>query len=193
MLLGGAPTAALLAGFIKQNAANAGFQRGVALGITAVIVVAAVLMLLRALGRGPAPLSAEQASAHLDMNPTRTTRAVLGGALVGALIATTSAGGGVILMPLLVFGFPMAMRRVVGSAIFISLLIASFAGGVYLLAGEGSEVDVPTAAWMVLGSFAGVRSGSRLAGRFEDRKLLIAAVVMIFIAAAAMIGRLLNG
>ncbi len=190
VLVGGVPGAALAALFIKANTEQAGVQHGITVLIIATISVSAVLMAARALRR-PAP-PRDNPLADVVLTRVDIARAVVIGAVVGLLVATTAAGGGVILMPALVFAFPMAMRRVVGSAVFVSLILTSVTGCIYLFAGKTSHVDVETAFWMVVGSLAGVRAGARLSVRFSDRTLVLSAVAMITVAAIAMTGTLID-
>lgn len=217
ILAGALPAAAGVSAWIAGQSQSAEMQRTLGWLITAVIAVAAAMMLLKVY-RQNAEESAEKSSTHSDGGAAREKRgAATGdeteaeggaaadekgaapwwltvglGALIGGLIGSTSVGGGVIVMPILVFAFPMTMRRVVGTAILISLAVSAVASMMYGLSAETSSVDFATAGWMVVGSLLGVRLGSRLTERLDDKMLTAAAVAMILLSVAAMTADMLT-
>ncbi|GEM_PF-640517 len=205
MLAGAVPTVVTVALYVKSQAQIPGFQYILGWVITGAIALAAVLMAVRALyppknaqEPGKDANSAQSRPEDPD-NPApiasfgRFSPLAAGfGVIVGALIAATSVGGGVIIMPMLVFGFAMRMRRVIGTAIVVSLVLSVVTSMVYHFAGPASEVDLSAASWMFVGSLLGIRAGSRLTTRWTDRALLWASIVMIAAAVVAMTGRMLT-
>ena len=180
------PAAVLATLLITEKAENSGFQRIQGWLVTAAIASAAVLMLIRLFKQRPA-----DEGEVIEDHDRRPWLGPLLGVGIGLLIATTSVGGGVIVMPMLVFAFPMTMRRVVGTAIFIAFFVSTVASALYHFSGDVSHVDLGTAGWLFLGSLLGIRSGTRLTERISDRALTIAAVVMILAAVTAMVGKML--
>jgi uncharacterized membrane protein YfcA len=112
--------------------------------------------------------------------------AALLGSLVGALIGSTSVGGGVIIVPMLIFFFGMTSSRTVGTSILIAVVLTLVTSTVFLL---GGEMDVMTAVLMAAGSMAGVPVGSRLSVRLPEKILKIIVVIVIVIAAVLMLSK----
>jgi uncharacterized membrane protein YfcA len=113
----------------------------------------------------------------------RTTAALLG-TIVGALIGSTSVGGGVIIVPMLIFFFGLASSRTVGTSILIAVVLTLVTSAVFLI---GGEMALATAVSMAVGSMAGVPLGSKLSVKLPDRVLKVVVVAVIITAAVLML------
>jgi len=106
------------------------------------------------------------------------------GAIVGALIGATSVGGGVIIIPMLIFFFGLPSSRTVGTSILIAVVLTLVTSAVYLL---GGEMDLVTSVSMAVGSMLGVPLGSKLSVKLPESVLKVIVVVVITIAAVLML------
>ncbi|MBT5875674.1 MAG: sulfite exporter TauE/SafE family protein [Candidatus Latescibacteria bacterium] len=106
------------------------------------------------------------------------------GALVGGLIAATSVGGGVLLIPLLMIVFGLSSVQTVGSSILIGSVLTLISSVVYA---AGSQVDWSTGIIMAVGAFIGVPIGSRLSKKIPDRTLQIIVSGIILVAGGLML------
>lgn len=188
LFLGGAlPGTVLAAMFVKQNAGLEGFQDKLGWFIFWVVLLAGAAMvanMVRSRGRAERPTA--QASSWRDKPRWQIGVGLLLGFVTGAVIASTSVGGGVIVIPILVFFFGLPIARTVGTSLLISFVLLAVAGLVYLFIGAGREVEIGAALWMSLGSLVGVRFGSRLSARAPAFALQAAVVAMILLSAGAM-------
>ena len=118
--------------------------------------------------------------------------AIVPGFGIGILLASTSTGGAVIVIPLLVFWFRLSMAASVGTSIFVSLVLNLTAGATYLASAGLEQVDLAAALWMWVGSLVGVRYGSRLSTRVSEGTLSFAVVVLIMGSAFAMVAKIMH-
>jgi len=123
--------------------------------------------------------------AHLIRKPRRPAalplarRTVALGALIGVLVATTSVGGGSLLLAALVLWYPLAPALMVGTDLVHALALTSVAGLGHLAAGR---VDLALCANVLAGAIPGVLLGASLATHLPQRALrgcLAAALVLI--------------
>lgn len=130
--------------------------------------------------------SKRKISDHIAGKPVlRRILAVSVGGVLGALIGSTSIGGGILLVALLMILFGLNARKTVGSAIFISVILTLFTSLSYF-SGENS-MDAVTAVVMVAGSLIGVSFGSKLSVRMPEKFLQGVMIILIFISAILMI------
>jgi hypothetical protein len=85
---------------------------------------------------------------------------VLCGALIGTLSGLTGVGGGVLLVPTLVFGFGLGQRLAQGTSLLAILPTAAVGAVVHQRHGD---LDSRAAAWMSLGGVPGALAGAVLA------------------------------
>ena len=91
-----------------------------------------------------------------------TSKKILGvffGLIIGVLIGSTSVGGGVMVIPMLVIFFGLTTAQTVGSSIIIAVVLTLVTSIIFA---KGGSLDVPTALIMWVGSFPGVFFGSKL-------------------------------
>jgi uncharacterized membrane protein YfcA len=175
LLIGGVPSAAL--GFVALVWLRAHFGAAPIASWTrpaigfAVVASALAMLAQPMLSRRLAPLRGAS-------NPHR--RAVALGAIVGAIVSTTSIGSGSITLPMLALVFPAASAaRLVGSDIAFAALLIPFAA-----LGRWSLGDVNASLTMTLlaGSLPGVWVGSKLCARLQRQWLRPAvAITLIFV------------
>jgi hypothetical protein len=92
--------------------------------------------------------------------PIGNVMLVLCGALIGTLSGLTGVGGGVLLVPTLVFGFGLGQRLAQGTSLLAILPTAAVGAVVHQRHGD---VDSRAAAWMSLGGAPGALAGAVLA------------------------------
>lgn len=145
----------------------------------AVIVIISALFILWNLFSKPGSRAPER-KRTADGKPVRTRKqtvaAIFFGALVGALIASTSVGGGILIVPVLIIIFGLTAVETVGSSIFIAGVLTLLSSMVY--AGN-NQLDFSTAITMAIGSLIGVPLGVRYSRRIPDRvlQLIITGIV----------------
>ncbi|SVD13952.1 uncharacterized protein METZ01_LOCUS366806, partial [marine metagenome] len=96
------------------------------------------------------------------------TVAITLGAMVGGLIAATSVGGGVVLIPLLIIVFGLSPVLTVGSSIFIGSILTFLSSAVYA---TGDQLDWTTGVIMAAGAFVGVPLGTRMSKKIKGMTL----------------------
>jgi uncharacterized membrane protein YfcA len=193
ILMGAAPAAAVTAILVNrfrtqaQDAPEslAAYQYNLRLLIVGSMILAAGMMIHQLICEYRRPAAPE----NPPPRPLSHRIRMLGigfGVAIGFLLGSTSIGGGVLIVPLLALLFHLAAERIVGSSIFIALLLTLITSVIY---GQSGQVDYTTGLIMAAGSLGGVRAGSRLSVSIPDR-LLKAIVTAIIIAAAA--GMMMN-
>jgi len=153
------------------------FQHGMKLFIAFVVLASAAIILLNALRRRTVGGSGLDRPRGLSGRP-RTIAALALGALLGALIASTSVGGGVIVVPILIIVFGLSSAETVGSSILIAVCLTLVSTLVY---GFHGDMDWRTAVTMAVGSLGGVPFGARLSRRLPDKVLeaIVAGIILL--------------
>ncbi|MFW5750637.1 MAG: sulfite exporter TauE/SafE family protein [Planctomycetota bacterium] len=208
-LASAAPATTLTAVLVKAQAQNAGFQHGLSGFIIGIIALSGVLMIINLLHKRKQVTQIAAATADPETEtetppaasaPRGLARALIGvvlGVVVGGIMAASSVSGGVIVIPILIFAFHLPISRTAGSSIFIIIALMALAALIYhfVPAGSGgkSQVAVGTAAWMAVGSIAGVSIGSRLTTRLSDQALQGAIIAMITLALLGMTWKTVAG
>ncbi|MDP6491605.1 MAG: sulfite exporter TauE/SafE family protein [Kiritimatiellia bacterium] len=171
----------------SESEAIVGFQNQLKLFIATVIIASCVLLvinMIRGLRNGADAEVTGLAKAVTSSTARHRTTAALLGTIVGALIGSTSVGGGVIIVPMLIFFFGMTSSRTVGTSILIAVVLTLVTSAVFLI---GGEMDIATAVCMAVGSLVGVPIGSRLSVKLPDRALKVVVVAVIVTAAVLML------
>jgi uncharacterized membrane protein YfcA len=144
----------------------------------AVLVLVAVVMLSRLIGARDR-IASEQWRATLSGPGT-----IAAGAIVGALVGFTSVGSGALLVPFLVYVFPMSPARIVGTDVFHAAILVTVSGVAHA---QGGTVDWPLAGTLLVGSIPGVTIGSWMAPRAPVRILRAGIASLLLITGLSLI------
>ncbi len=163
------------------------FQSGLKVFIGAVILLSVVLLIINLVGKARAT-DHQGRIARWVAGRSGVKRAITAGVgiLVGALVGSTSIGGAVVMMPLLIILVGMPTAHAVGTSLFIGVILPLVTVLIY---GRGGEVDIATAITMWLGSTVGVYWGSKLSAKLPERKLQAAVIAVIMAAGVLMLVR----
>jgi uncharacterized membrane protein YfcA len=103
---------------------------------------------------------------------------IAAGACVGTLIGSTSIGGGVLIIPILVTVFRLSPNNTVGTSMLIAIVMSAVGSFAYLLRGD---VSLAVAVTMFVGAVPGVFMGCRLSVKVPHRVLagILFAVITI--------------
>lgn len=131
-------------------------------------------------------------SAYLIISPPKTAKPdqlrkfalFISGIVIGAVIAITGVGGGVLIIPVLALLTNASMKSIVSSSIIIGLLISFLIG--FLYASDG-QVDVALIVSMTAGSFLGVFVSNKIFLRMNDAFLQKVIAIIIGLSAISMI------
>ena len=160
--------------------------------IAAVVILSGLLILwhmfMRPGSRAPAG-EAGQADQAGDRIPSRVTGAkvflvAVLGIVIGGLIAATSVGSGILIVPLMIIIFRLTAVDTVGSSIFIALTLTLTSSIIY--AGS-SQLDLAIAVTMAAGSLVGVPLGVRMSRRIPERHLQITITGLVLAAGVVML------
>lgn len=145
--------------------------------ISAVMLMTWMLMFLKLIRRRKGH-SEEYYIPQKDFPLWRKLYGIAAGAGVGVLVGSTSIGGGVLLIPILVGIFQLSPNNTVGTSTIVSVVMSAFGFFAYLL---GGEVNFPLALIMFVGSIPGVFLGCRLSVKIPNKTLafILLAVVTI--------------
>ena len=106
------------------------------------------------------------------------------GALGGILAGIFGIGGGIVIVPALVFFGKLSQKTATGTSLG-ALLLPAGALGVYAYWREG-HADAPAALWVALGLFAGTWGGALLAQALTEATLKKAFAVLLVVVAARL-------
>ncbi|MHB9035341.1 MAG: sulfite exporter TauE/SafE family protein [Armatimonadota bacterium] len=105
---------------------------------------------------------------------------VASGLLVGVSAGLLGIGGGVLLIPLLVYGFGLLIRQAIGTS-SLMIFVSAFAGTIlYAIAGH---VSLIIAGSILAGSSVGVQLGARHSLKFRPDRLQRAFATLVMIVA----------
>jgi len=106
------------------------------------------------------------------------------GVLAGVLAGIFGIGGGILIVPALVFFGKMSQRTAIGTSLG-ALLLPVGALGVWAYWREG-DVDVKAALWIALGMFVGAYGGAMLAQSLSESSLKRAFAVLLVLVAGRL-------
>lgn len=112
--------------------------------------------------------------------------AVLTGIVTGFVIGLTSAGGGTLVSIVLIAGFRLTPKRVVGTSIVQAAVVLWAAGITHWASGN---VDIGLAANILVGSIPGVLVGSKLSVKAPEAFLRNAIGVVLVVSAIVLIAK----
>ncbi len=139
-----------------------------------------------ATGQADQATQADQAVQRISARVTgaKIVLAVALGAVIGGLIASTSVGSGILIVPLMIIIFRLTAVDTVGSSIFIALSLTFTSSIIY--AGS-SQLDLAIAVIMATGSLVGVPLGVRMSRRIPERSLQITITGLVLVAGGVML------
>ena len=129
---------------------------------------------------GPAPV-------ELPASGVKSFSAVtllLGGAVAGVMAGLLGVGGGIIVVPLLVYGFGIPLRMSIGTSSALVLVSAVVGTTAHLI---GQHVNLTLVAALLLGSFLGVRAGVWHSHRLHVAHLQRAFALLVLLVAGIVL------
>lgn len=126
----------------------------------------------------------QRISARARVTGAKIVLAVALGAFIGGLIASTSVGSGILIVPLMIIVYRLTAVDTVGSSIFIALTLTFINSIIY--AGS-SQLDLAIAVTMAAGSLVGVPLGVRMSRRLPERYLQITITGLVLVAGLIML------
>ncbi len=127
---------------------------------------------------------AERYAMHLF--PRHIVGALATGVTTGLVIGLTSAGGGTLVSIILIAGFRLTPKRVVGTSIFQAAIVLWAAGIAHWV---GGNVDFGLAANILVGSIPGVLIGSKLSERAPESIIRNLLGVVLIASAVVLIAK----
>jgi uncharacterized protein len=122
--------------------------------------------------------------APLHLSSRQKATAVAIGASCGFVVGLTSVGSGTFFGLAMLFLYPLAARRIVGTDMLHAALLLWVAGAGHLLHGN---VDLHAIAWLLVGSIPGVLLGSHLSIRVPDRGLRLAFAFILVLSGVKLV------
>ena len=186
--IGSAPTTILsshLVNYFSASGKYPGLDNFLEYLMGSILVVTAILFIIqnittsaRTYSDGIYPTRNDQCkNGKNEFSNRRKTGCILCGAIFGTLIGSTSIGGGVLIIPILMIFFGLPSVITVGTSILISIIPTILGSTVYLIS---QNINFPVLLPMLLGSWPGVMFGSRLTARVPEhilKRILIAAIL----------------
>lgn len=103
------------------------------------------------------------------------------GFIAGIMVSLLGVGGGLIMIPAMIYILGMPTSIVVGTSLFQIIFITSFTTLIY--AATTNTVDIMLAIFLILGSVAGAQFGTKIGSKFPAEKLRMVLSVMILLIA----------
>jgi len=148
--------------------------------VTVLLVVAAVSELRDAVVGSS---TVQDAASTPAVGPLGDVLLVASGAVIGTISGLTGVGGGVLLVPTLVFGFGIGQRVAQGTSLLAILPTAGVGAFVHRRHGD---LDSRAAGWMSLGGVPGALLGAVLALWLPQRALAALFAALLAVMAARM-------
>jgi len=129
---------------------------------------------------GPAPVELPTSG----VKPFSAVTLLLGGAVAGVMAGLLGVGGGIIVVPLLVYGFGIPLRMSIGTSSALVLVSAVVGTAAHLI---GQHVNLTLVAALLLGSFLGVRAGVWHSHRLHVAHLQRAFALLVLLVAGIVL------
>jgi len=178
-LIGAIPSTIIAANFVSGKNNDLIFKKNLEYSILIIILISILSIFLNIIRKKPTYKKNKKFYnfEFINLFPKKIL-AVISGLFCGILVGSTSIGGGIIVIPLLIILFKITTKNAVGSSIFLALVMTMLTSFIYGLKGQQ---DILTAIIMALGSIAGVHFGSKLTTKIPDKFLkIIVLFLMIF-------------
>ena len=182
-----------IAGISMCAASLAGAVASCLVSETALMTVFGVMLLFAgAMMFLPAPAASAQGHDAQDVS-FRFVHAVLAGLGVGLVAGLVGAGGGFVLIPVLIYGLRIPVKVAIGTSLGI-VLLGSVAGAVGKIA--TNQVHAPAAAALVAGSIIFAGFGAKVSQKTSAKSLRYLLALIVLVSAvqiwSAIFLRLLN-
>jgi hypothetical protein len=129
---------------------------------------------------GPAPVELPASG----VKPFSAVTLLLGGAVAGVMAGLLGVGGGIIVVPLLVYGFGIPLRMSIGTSSALVLVSAVVGTTAHLI---GQHLNLTLVAALLLGSFLGVRAGVWHSHRLHVAHLQRAFALLVLLVAGIVL------
>lgn len=110
--------------------------------------------------------------------------AVVLGFVLGVLMGTTSVGGGVLIIPILLIFLDASVQQAIGTSIFISVFLSFLGGAVYFFHGH---VNIIPLTFLCLGALPGVWLESRFSKRLPEVLLTIIITMLVALSGISLL------
>lgn len=173
--------------YIKNNAGDIEkikqFQGNLKSLIAYILLFSVIFLIIQLIkGQKTDCLSNERQGSN-EHSTIKKIAGIISGVIVGVLIGSTSVGGGVLIIPLLIIFFNLSTKQTVGTSILIAVILVLSTSIIY---GRGGQIDYWTSIIMAVGSIPGVFWGSRLSVKTPEKILKIIVTSIIMFAAIMM-------
>ncbi|MHB9026063.1 MAG: sulfite exporter TauE/SafE family protein [Armatimonadota bacterium] len=144
-------------------------------------------------GLGDGPLRWSEGPVPIELpasgiKPFSALTLLIGGGVAGVMAGLLGVGGGIIVVPLLVYGFGISLRQAIGTSSALVLVSSVIGTLLHLFAGH---VNLVLVAILLLGSTLGVHAGVRQSHRLPVTRLRQAFALLVLLVAAILVARLL--
>lgn len=129
---------------------------------------------------GPVPVELPASG----IKPFSAVTLLLGGTMAGVMAGLLGVGGGIIVVPLLVYGFGIPLRMSIGTSSALVLVSAVIGTTAHLI---GHHVNLTLVAALLLGSFLGVRAGVWHSHRLKVTHLQRAFALLVMLVAGIVL------
>jgi len=134
---------------------------------------------------GPAPVELPASG----IKPFSAVTLLLGGTVAGVMAGLLGVGGGIIVVPLLVYGFGIPLRMSIGTSSALVLVSAVVGTTAHLI---GHHINLTLVAALLLGSFLGVRAGVWHSHRLQVTHLQRAFALLVLLVAGIVLFELVR-
>ena len=118
--------------------------------------------------------------------PMNRAYLVMGGMLTGVIMGLTGIGGGVLIIPLLVWLTQASIKRIISCSIVIAVIISALSGLVY---SQGGQYHLTLLIGLLLGSSIGIKISDGLRHRLSETQLTRIVIGLIVLSAFVMLFR----
>ena len=178
-LIGAIPSTITAANYVSSKNSDLIFKKNLEYSIIIIILISILSIFFNIIRKKSNYEKDEKFnSSELTNVLSKKILSIGSGIFCGFLVGSTSIGGGIIVIPLLIILFNIKTKYAVGSSIFLALIMTMITSFIYGLKGQQ---EILTAIIMALGSIIGVYFGSKLTTTIPDKFLkIIVLFLMIF-------------
>ena len=188
-LIGAIPSTILSAYYVSSKNEDIIFKRNLEYTILVIIFLSILSIIFNILNKKNKPKNKNEIQPNKTINSlSNKILAVFSGLICGALVGSTSIGGGIIVIPLLIIIFKLTTKYAVGSSIFLALIMTMLTSFIY---GMKGQQNILTAIIMALGSIVGVYFGSMLTTKIADNILKIIVLILMLFGFAILLAKTL--